>query len=71
MTLNAYRVNCQGKIVSISKLQGRKLLLPIMPQRTLSRLRKRVPSEIEIIDLEKKIRDMLRAGLSLDVSVRL
>ena len=73
MTLNAYPERIiKGKIVSIAEATGAKTSL--LPADNASgnfvKVTQRVPVKIEIIDVEKN-RDMLRAGLSLDVSVPL
>lgn len=73
MTLDAYPdVVIKGKIVSIAEATGAKSSL--LPADNASgnfvKVTQRVPVKIEIIDLEKN-KAMLRAGLSLDVSVPL
>lgn len=73
MTLNAYPDRIiKGKIVSIAEATGAKSSL--LPADNASgnfvKVTQRVPVKIEIMDLEKN-KDMLRAGLSLDVSVPL
>jgi membrane fusion protein, multidrug efflux system len=73
MTLDAYpdRV-IKGKIISIAEATGAKSSL--LPADNASgnfvKVTQRVPVKIEILDLAKN-KDMLRAGLSLDVSVPL
>ena len=73
MTLNAYPDRIiKGKIVSIAEATGAKTSL--LPADNASgnfvKVTQRVPVKIEIMDLNKN-KDMLRAGLSLDVSVPL
>lgn len=73
MTLDAYPdVVIKGKIVSIAEATGAKSSL--LPADNASgnfvKVTQRVPVKIEILDLEKN-KAMLRAGLSLDVSVPL
>jgi membrane fusion protein (multidrug efflux system) len=73
MTLDAYPdVVIKGKIASIAEATGAKSSL--LPADNASgnfvKVTQRVPVKIEIVDLEKN-RAMLRAGLSLDVSVPL
>jgi len=73
MTLDAYPdVVIKGKIVSIAEATGAKSSL--LPADNASgnfvKVTQRVPVKIEIVDLEKN-KAMLRAGLSLDVSVPL
>ena len=71
MTLNAYPERIiKGKITSISEATGAKTSL--LPADNASgnfvKVTQRVPVKIEIMDLAKN-KDMLRAGLSLDVSI--
>ena len=73
MTLNAFPDRImKGKITSIAEATGAKTSL--LPADNASgnfvKVTQRVPVKIEIIDLAKN-KDMLRAGLSLDVSVPL
>jgi len=73
MTLDAYPdVVIKGKIVSIAEATGAKSSL--LPADNASgnfvKVTQRVPVKIEIVDLEKN-KAMLRAGLSLEVSVPL
>jgi membrane fusion protein, multidrug efflux system len=73
MTLNAYPDRIiKGKITSIAEATGAKTSL--LPADNASgnfvKVTQRVPVKIEIMDLAKN-KDMLRAGLSLDVSVPL
>ena len=71
MTLNAYPDRIiKGKITSIAEATGAKTSL--LPADNASgnfvKVTQRVPVKIEIMDLAKN-KDMLRAGLSLDVSI--
>jgi membrane fusion protein (multidrug efflux system) len=73
MTLDAYPDRIiKGKIVSIAEATGAKSSL--LPADNASgnfvKVTQRIPVKIEIMDLDKN-KDMLRAGLSLDVSVPL
>jgi membrane fusion protein, multidrug efflux system len=73
MTLNAYPDKIiKGKIISIAEATGAKTSL--LPADNASgnfvKVTQRVPVKIEIMDLDKN-KAMLRAGLSLDVSVPL
>jgi membrane fusion protein, multidrug efflux system len=73
MTLDAYPDKViKGKIISIAEATGAKTSL--LPADNASgnfvKVTQRVPVKIEIMDLEKN-KAMLRAGLSLDVSVPL
>lgn len=71
LTLDAYpgRV-LKGKIASIAESTGAKtsLLPPDNASGNFVKVTQRVPVKIEILDLEKN-KDILRAGLSLEVSV--
>jgi membrane fusion protein, multidrug efflux system len=73
LTLDAYPDRTlKGKIVSISESTGAKtsLLPPDNAAGNFVKVTQRVPVKIEIEDLAKH-KDILRAGLSLEVSVRL
>ncbi|MFC0181729.1 membrane fusion protein, multidrug efflux system [Pseudarcicella hirudinis] len=73
LKLDAYpEIKLEGKIASIAEATGAKssLLPPDNASGNFVKVTQRVPVKIEIIDFQKHL-DILRAGLSLEVSVEL
>jgi membrane fusion protein (multidrug efflux system) len=73
LTLDAYPdQKLKGKIISISESTGAKtsLLPPDNASGNFVKVTQKVPVKIEIVDIDK-VKNLLRAGLSLEVSIPL
>jgi membrane fusion protein (multidrug efflux system) len=64
------KIHVEGKVVSVSEATGAKfsLLPPDNATGNFIKVTQRIPVRIEIIDMEK-YKDILRAGMSVTVSV--